>query len=289
MGPPNTESNGITEDLLHQFNLMAQYSAASYCLGNNNGTGAPITCPTRNCPLVEVAGALGVFEFENTLFTDDTGFLAVDDNNRIIVLTFRGSNSLSNWKANLHVLRRPSDLCPRCNVHVGFWDAWVEIRSRLKPQVLRVVEAYPDYRFVITGHSLGGAIATLAAGEFRKLKGLAETTELFTFGSPRVGNGHTAAFLTDQSPFSYRITSMSDPIPREPSHILGYSHMSPEYWIHSHPEHPEPNDIKLVTGFYNKHGNSGEHGFRISQHGHYFGSISQCGIDKDNSQSGAGY
>lgn len=285
VGPPNSESNGITAELLHQFNLMAQYSAASYCPGNNNGTGTPITCPVGNCPLVEAAGAHGALEFEDTLFTDDTGFVAVDDINQLIVLAFRGSRSIANWKANLSFNRRPSDLCPRCNVHVGFWDSWVEIRERVKGKVLSAIHAHPNYRFVITGHSLGGAVATLAAGEFRKMNSrLANITELFTFGSPRVGNGHTAAFLTDQSPFSYRITSMSDPIPREPGHILGFSHTSPEYWIHSHPLHPGPTDIKLVTGFYNKHGNSGKHGFKVKRHKYYFGIISHCSIDPDESQ-----
>ena len=285
VGPPNSESNGITRELLDQFNLMAQYSAASYCPGNNNGTGAPITCSVGNCPLVEAAGAHGAFEFEDTLFMDDTGFLAVDDTNRAIVLAFRGSMSIANWEANFHFLRRPSDLCPRCNVHEGFWDSWIEIREQVKRKVLPVIHAHPDYRFVITGHSLGGAVATLAAGEFRKMNSdLAEITELFTFGSPRVGNGHTVAFLTDQSQFSYRITSMSDPIPRAPGHVLGYSHMSPEYWIHSNPENPGPNDIKLVTGFYNKHGNSGKHGFKVRRHSYYFGLIAHCAVDPDESQ-----
>lgn len=284
VGPTNSESDGITDELLQKFTLMAQYSAAAYCPGNNNGTEVSITCPSGNCPLVEAAKAHGAFGFENTLWTDDTGFLAVDDTNRLIVLAFRGSESLSNWRVDLNIIRRHTDLCKHCHVHGGFWDAWTEIRDRAKTGVLHAVETYPDYRLVITGHSLGGAIATLAAGEFRKMgDDLATRTELYTFGSPRVGNGHTAAFLTDQSDLSFRITSMSDPIPREPGHVLGYQHTSPEFWIHDHPQNPGPNDIKVVTGFYNKHGNSGKHGFKISRHREYFGPISKCSTEVDDS------
>ena len=170
------------------------------------------------------------------------------------------------------------------HVHTGFWNAWTEIRERAKARVLEVVETHPNYGFVITGHSLGGAIAVLAAGEFRKISDdFAARTELYTFGSPRVGNKHTAAFLTDQSVLSFRITSMSDPVPREPGHILGYQHTSPEFWIHAHPESPGPHDIRVVTGFYNKHGNSGKHGLKFSRHGEYFGPISKCRPEVDNS------
>lgn len=274
----------ITGELLQRFNLMAQYSAAAYCPGNNNGTGTLITCSIGNCPLVEAARARGTFEFEDTIWADSTGFLAVDDTNRLIVLAFRGSESLSNWKVDLDIIRRPADLCRDCDVHRGFWHAWTEIRERVTTKVLSVLETYPEHRYVITGHSLGGAMAILAAGNFRKLNDdLAARTELYTFGSPRVGNRYTVAFLTAQSDLSFRVTSMSDPVPREPGHILGYEHTSPEFWIHDHPQHPGPNDIKFVTGFYNEDGNSGERGFNISRHNEYFGPISKCWTDGESS------
>lgn len=284
VGPMNSEADGITEELLQKFNLMAQYSAAAYCPGNNNGTGMLITCASGNCPLVEAAKAHGAFEFENTLWTDDTGFVAIDDVNQLIVLAFRGSESLTNWRVNLNGIRRHTDLCKHCHVHGGFWDAWTEIRDKVKTKVLGAVTNHPNYRLVITGHSLGGAIAILAAGEFRKINhDLAARTQLYTFGSPRVGNGHTAAFLTYQSSLSFRITSMSDPVPREPPLLFGYRNTSPEYWIHRHPEFPGPNDIKIFTGFHNKHGNSGKHGLNMARHREYFGPITACRTEVDNS------
>ncbi|MCJ1467805.1 hypothetical protein MMC07_006430 [Pseudocyphellaria aurata] len=284
VGPKKSEADGITEELLQKFELMAQYSAAAYCPGNNNGTGILITCPSGNCPLVEAAKAHGAFEFENTLWSDDTGFVAIDDANQLIVLAFRGTESLTNWRVNLDGIRRHTDLCKHCHVHSGFWDAWTEIRDRVKTRVLEAVKNHPYHRLVITGHSLGGAIAILAAGDFRKINhDLAARTELYTFGSPRVGNGHTAAFLTYQSDLSFRITSMSDPIPRQPTYLLGYRHTSPEFWIHSHPKYPGPNDIKVVTGLYNKHGNSGKHGFKMARHREYLGPITACRTEADNS------
>ena len=284
VGSRNSETNGVSGELLQRFGLMAQYSAAAYCPGNNNGTGTLITCPIGNCPLVEAARGPGLFEFEDTIWADNTGVVAIDNTNQLVVLAFRGSESVSNWRVDLYAVRHPSDLCRHCHVHSGFWNAWTEIRERAKAKVLTAVRIHPEYRLVITGHSLGGAIATLAAGDFRKMHHrLAATTELYTFGAPRVGNRHTAAFLTKQSSLSFRITSMSDPVPRQPGHILGYWHTSPEYWIHNHPQNPGPDDITVITGFYNKHGNSGEHGLNVARHREYFGPITSCSTEDDES------
>lgn len=96
VGDRNSESDDITEELLQEFNLMPQYSAAAYCPGNNNRNGIPILCATGNCPLAEAAGAQGAFGFEDTIRTDDTGFLAVDHANKLIVLSSRGAKSVSN-------------------------------------------------------------------------------------------------------------------------------------------------------------------------------------------------
>ena len=41
-------------------------------------------------------------------------------------------------------------------------------------------------RILVTGHSLGGALATLAATELRQTYG--GSVNLINFGSPRVGN-----------------------------------------------------------------------------------------------------
>ena len=275
----------ISEELLHQFNLMAQYSAAGYCPGNNNSTGTPITCPTGNCPLVEAAGAYSIEEFENIPQSDDTGFIAVDDVNRLVVLVFRGTISRLNWVENLEIWKTHSYLCKHCKFHYGFWESWTGVRDSIMITALQALNAHPDYRFVITGHSLGGAIATLAAADFRKeTVDLAKRTELFTYGSPRLGNKKAVAFMSKQSSLSYRITSMSDPIPRLPWSILRYYHTSPEYWINENPENPGTHNIITVTGYKNRAGNAGTHGSDFSEHGRYFmPKIARCRPKHDHS------
>lgn len=276
----NTESIGITPDLLSRLRLMAQYSAAAYCMINNNGgpTESLITCPeSNNCPLVEAAGAHGALEFQNNQFADDTGFIAVDDTNKLVVLAFRGTTSLANWKVDSKVLRVPTEYCDECHAHEGFYEAWQLIKTNVEVKVAEQVKKYPEYKLVITGHSLGAALATLAAGYFRKNEELKGKTELYTFGSPRVGNEELAEFLTAQSDFSYRVTHQADPVVRVPPRWTGYYHTSPEYWIRDHGLDPSTSDFTVLTGLYNKDGSSGQHAVKLTPHGEYFGEISSCG------------
>lgn len=269
----------ISKDLFGQFQLMAQYSAAAYCSGNNNSPDTPITCPAQTCPLLEAAGVRSVDEFENTKGADDTGFIAVDETNRLIVLSFRGSRSGPNWFHDLNFRHMDTDLCPNCRVHRGFWTAWVEIRDAIKADVLQVLEAHPDFRFAITGHSLGGALATLAAGEIRKMNDdLGRRTELYSFGSPRLGDELTVDFLSKQSTLSYRITNRKDPVPRLPPSIFGFSHTLPEYYISHHSANPSVEDFHVYRGANNPEGNHATGSiFAFKKHKSYFTkNISAC-------------
>ncbi len=170
--------------MLRQLNLWEQYAAAAYCVTNNDSPGTKVTCAAGNCPLVEAATTTTLIEFQkwdlvpympgrrpltviSSLITDVTGLVAVDSTNRKIVVNFRGSQSARNWLANLDFTAIPTDICPGCTVHQGFWRSWVEARPRILAAVEDAVAKNPGYGIVATGHSLGGAIATLAAANLR--------------------------------------------------------------------------------------------------------------------------
>ena len=166
---PSGEKTGISEQLLQDFTLMSQYAAAAYCPENNNSPGTQVKCPQGNCPLVEAANATTMLEFENTKLTDTTGFVAVDDTNRLIILSFRGSMSWKNLNTDIDMSKVPTGWCDDCNAHEGFWDAWGEVREPILSMVDHALAEHPDYRIIVTGHSLGAAIATLAATDMRLL------------------------------------------------------------------------------------------------------------------------
>jgi len=52
-------------------------------------------------------------------------------------------------------------------VHGGWWDSWQEVADELSGEIENAVNQYPGYKLVFTGHSLGGALATIAATVLR--------------------------------------------------------------------------------------------------------------------------
>jgi len=106
-------------------------------------------------------------DLHSSLLTDVTGFVAIDSTNRNIVVSIRGSQSARNWLADVDITAIPTDLCDGCTVHQGFWNSWLEARPRILTAVKDAVAKNPGYAIVATGHSLGGAIATLCAAHLR--------------------------------------------------------------------------------------------------------------------------
>jgi predicted lipase len=96
-----------------------------------------------------------------------TGYVAVDSTNQKIVVSFRGSKSARNWLNNLDVSVMATDICSGCTVHQGFWRSWLEARPGILAAVKAAAEQSPSYGIVATGHSLGGALATLCAANLR--------------------------------------------------------------------------------------------------------------------------
>ena len=129
-------------------------------------------------------------------------------NGHICVLAFRGTelHSLQDIKSDIN-----SDMRECVNgghVHVGFNDAYeaiaIELEQRLKYSDVNHLPLY------ITGHSLGGAVATIAA---KRLKHQAGIAACYTFGSPRVADPQWGYSM--KTPV-YRIVNSFDCVPSFP-------------------------------------------------------------------------
>lgn len=103
----------------------------------------------------------------NTTFYDLEGYVALDTVREEIVVAFRGSNGVRNWIADFVFLLEKFPDCTDCYVHTGFYESWQEIGSYAREYVKAAYALYPTYKLVTTGHSLGAAVATIAAAEFR--------------------------------------------------------------------------------------------------------------------------
>ena len=124
-------------------------------------------------------------------------------NSDFAVLAFRGTeaSSIRDIKADARAI---TVACPSGGrVHSGFNDAYnevgLDIQQRLDKDDLK------DLPLFITGHSLGGALATIAAKKVTHSG--AGIAACYTFGSPRVGDEHWLANF--KTPI-YRLVNAAD-------------------------------------------------------------------------------
>lgn len=104
------------------------------------------------------------------------------------------------------------------HVHAGFLHAFEEVSPQLDALV---AEKAPEQRLWLTGHSLGGALATLAAAHL----GNEAVQGLYTFGSPRVGDARFVAGLTE--PTHLRFVHRDDIVPSLPPAV------GPDSYVHA--------------------------------------------------------
>ena len=262
----------------------AEFASASYCDGTFV-VGKKTQCKDHFCPAVTKNNVFHEADFANKGSADTTGIVARDATTKTIVAAYRGSQSIRNWFTNIQISTRPiPEWCPGCEVHAGFLDAFQEEQTTVIDSVTRLMKENPGYKLVITGHSLGGAIATVAATELRK-RGF--QLSLVTLGAPRVGNEALAKFIS-ASGSNFRVTHLNDPVPRLPPLTMGYRHLEPEYHIFRGDYPIGPSDIKVYSGTVNFEGNTGFGGmmsFNTTAHRRYLLSTKLSGCD-DSTREG---
>ena len=133
---------------------------------------------------------------------------AIFETDEQIIVVFRGTTNIQDWLTNLDVWQEPFIYG---QVHSGFLEALDAVWNDVENAVQDSRDLY------IAGHSLGGALATLAAARFG-----AAADGLYTFGSPRTGDPEfTRQF--NKIHRSYRFVNNNDVVPRIP--IRNYSHI----------------------------------------------------------------
>lgn len=154
---------------------------------------------------------------------DTQGFTAATESS--VLLVFRGteSNNIRDWMTDARAGRVPS--LAGGTVHQGFSQALDAVWSHIQTTLAK----HPGKPLVITGHSLGGGLAVLAAS---RLPGV--PLSLYTFGQPRVGNEEFAKACESQFGDNYfRIVNDKDIVPRVPPFTAGYRHFGQEIGIDS--------------------------------------------------------
>jgi len=156
-----------------------------------------------------------------------SGFVAVGKD--IIVVGFRGTDMYSprDWLANVDFLFQTSMDDGRY-FHGGFQDSYALFADQIK----NVLRGRSVKQIWITGHSLGGALATCCAYDW--LRSGIPMTGLVTFGQPRVANPAMARYLDEQiGDRTLRFRNGNDIVPTVPPRKffrVKYQHTRREAW-----------------------------------------------------------
>ncbi|XWW93385.1 hypothetical protein V2A60_001318 [Cordyceps javanica] len=269
------ESRSVDSNLMNDFRFYAQHAAAAYCNSEGPLPGSFVTCGGGECNEV-MRNRVTVIRTLQGSGTGIAGYVSVDKTRQEVVFSARGSHNVRNFITDLSFTQRDCNFAPGCKVHSGFADSWDEISAAATSAIAEGLRANPNYKLVITGHSLGGAVATLA-GAYLRRSGF--RAAIYTFGTPRVGNDVFANFSNRQRGGLFRITHIDDPVPRLPPMIFSYRHSGTEYWLSngeaSQTEY-RPADVKVCRGIDTVACNAGTVGFNLPAHLFYLGGISDC-------------
>jgi hypothetical protein len=178
--------------------------------------------PSEKVRLSAILGRVG-FTVVDHLDADGTqGFIAdgqTHEGRAIRVIAFRGTepDDPRDLLADIQAWGEPWH--GGASVHAGFAEALSPVRQR----VMSAIDA-SQREVVVTGHSLGAALATLVAS-------VRPSTRLYTFGSPRVGNAAFAAMIDPARQWRYvdyvdAVTTVPPPLSG-----LGYVHLEPASFI----------------------------------------------------------
>ncbi|KAI3434954.1 hypothetical protein D9Q98_003008 [Chlorella vulgaris] len=211
---------------------LSSYVAISYC---NVSSIAGWNC-TR------CGGISADFTPEQVVFDsawDLLGFVGYSEPLDAIVVAFRGtdSHSIYNWVQNMRTWR--TDLAlgyPNAPmgalVHGGFFTSYNSsaLASNITAGVTALRRRHPGSPVYVSGHSLGGAMATLCALDLR-LNLKMPDVRVYTFGSPRVGNLIFAQWFEGVVQVHWRFTHNRDIVPSVPPGYMGFYHVAREVWV----------------------------------------------------------
>jgi triacylglycerol lipase len=177
------------------------------------------------------------WKFRNFEFFDSKSTQAfIAGNDVAIIIAFRGTEkNLDDIIADAKVTPTNG---PVGTVHRGFNDALHEVwGSNAKKDMRSTIKQFQDKKQSIwfCGHSLGAALAALAAIEYvSNDKGV--INGLYTIGQPRIGNAefakHFDKLLTNKC---FRFINNNDVVPRVPlpGLVFKYTHAGHELYIDS--------------------------------------------------------
>lgn len=282
-------ANSVSTAFFASLERLARLVDITYCVGTT-GISPPFSCASRckEFPELRLASTWNT----GVLMSDSCGYVAVDhgpgtkqrvgegddagEQDGAVVVAFRGTYSITNTIIDLSTVPQeyvpypePGDgrsnetgsRCDNCTVHMGFLESWTQARKLVLPVLKNVRARHPSYPIHLVGHSLGGAVALLAALELKVALGWDDLV-VTTFGEPQAGNagfveyvdrtfelGGLDGYDPDLERRTYRrVTHVDDPVPLLPLSEWGYRSHAGEVFITKSDLSPAVEDLRLCRG-----------------------------------------
>ena len=151
-------------------------------------------------------------------------------NNYKINIAFRGTINKNNLMFNLYA-KQENYLNKSIKIHSGYLNIYLNFKENLIFIINNIIKNNNIKVFIITGHSLGGCIASLCTIDlFNYYNNFTENNynfRCYTFGSPKIGNKNFAIYYNSKIKYSYRFVNNNDIICFFPPTFF-YTHIGKE-------------------------------------------------------------
>ncbi|KAI0047406.1 alpha/beta-hydrolase [Auriscalpium vulgare] len=230
----NTAATTTVSDT-DDFVRPAQFARIAYCSSE--------AVQSWNCG--DPCKALGLGSVQPLAVGGDGGatprfFVAHDNTTNSVVVAHQGTDADNPLSVinDLKFLKSPinSTLFPNAGddveVHRGFAEAQGRTADTVLSTVKDALTTFNTNKILVTGHSLGAAIATMDALMLRQNLDPSTAITTTVFGLPRGGNQAYADMVDSQLGSDYTfITHKNDPVPVVPPRVLGFQHSAGEVHI----------------------------------------------------------
>jgi triacylglycerol lipase len=143
------------------------------------------------------------------------GLMGKNPTTNTAFIAFRGTQTFDDWVKDFDALFESYKFVRGGGlVHVGFQSIYSAVHASVAAGIGAAIAGCDD--LIVTGHSLGGALAVLAGPDIAKNLTPALVPELITFAGPAAGLADFAHFFDLAIPSCYRVVNFWDVVPRLP-------------------------------------------------------------------------
>ena len=217
---------------------LGQLCLQSYQMLTDFEDGATFTLPA---PYTLQAQYLTPEHYPGESFSSEVPIAFVATSGSAIYVVFRGTKTISEWISDATFTQVPYPaVSDGGKTETGFTAIYQTIDTAIVDEVNHLAASSAYTTLYVTGHSLGAALATLAAPELARATRFTAPV-LYNFASPRTGDP-TFAALADELPSTWRVVNTNDEVPKLPPavavvvendqpHFFFYEHIESEYPI----------------------------------------------------------